>query len=115
MTSKINKASRWPLWLIAKYENCRMRVLTTGADKGETLPIFSFEEEAESFLGLAAPGSGWRIEVTTPEELTSVLLGPYADVQKVALDPLPVADSAVVDLVSLDRERFVRNLLDESR
>ncbi len=106
---------RRPLWLIAKHENDRMVVLTIerGSD-GETLPIFSHEEEAKVFLRLGAPGIAWEVRETTGEELISVLCGPCADVKKVALDPLPVVGGEMmVDLVSLGRENFVRNLVGE--
>ena len=107
--------ARRPLWLIAKHENGRMVVLTIerGSD-GETLPIFSHEEEAEIFLRLGAAGMGWEVRETTGEELISVLHGSCADVKKVALDPLPVVGGEMmIDLVSLGRENFVRNLVGE--
>ena len=106
---------RRPLWLITKHENGRMVVLTIehGSD-GETLPIFSHEEEAEIFLRLGAPGIDWEARETTAEELISVLCGPCAEVKKVALDPLPVVGGEMmIDLVSLGRENFVRSLVGE--
>ncbi len=102
-------------WIIAKRNCDQTAILNIDQGAGEALPIFSSEEEAEAFLGFSTQGSGWQIKATTPGELASVLLGPCAGVQKVALDPLPIAIGAVVDLVSLDRKRFVRDLLDESR
>ena len=80
----------------------------------ETLPIFSHEEEAEMFLWLGAPGACWRATETTAEELVSLLCGPCANVRKMALDTLPLfGDAAMAGLVSLLREDFVRNLMDE--
>jgi hypothetical protein len=79
---------------------------------GETLPIFSFEEEAEAFLRLAALGTGWRTRMTTVGELISVLYGPCVGVERVALDPLPVfGGGTMAYLVSLHRKRFVRSLV----
>ena len=81
---------------------------------GETLPIFSFEEEAGAFLQFAEMGTGWRTRMTTAGELISLLYGPCAGVERVALDPLPVFDGeTMMDLVSLLRERFVRILVGE--
>ena len=81
---------------------------------GETLPIFSFEEEAEAFLLLAALGTGWQTRMTTAEELSSLLYGPCAGVERVALDPLPVfGGEKMAYLVSLHRKGFVRSLVGE--
>lgn len=109
------KAARRPLWLISKHENGRTEVFTIHPGSGrETLPIFSHEEEAETFLWLGSPGAGWRARETTAGELVSLLYGPCVDVEKVALDPLPLfGDKAMGGLVSLLREDFVRNLVDE--
>ena len=80
-----------PLWLIAKHENSRAEVFTIHPGSvRETLPIFSHEEEAQMFLWLGAPGAGWRTRETTARELVWLLCGPYADVGKVALDPVPL-------------------------
>src|SRR5919112_4037216 len=107
-----SRAIRGPLWLIAKHENTRMAVHTIDCDVGETLPVFSHEEEAEAYLWLAAPvEAGWRARRTTAGELISVLYGPCAGANKVTLDPLPAFTGlTIVDLVSLDRERFIRSL-----
>jgi hypothetical protein len=89
-----------------------MDVLTLdpGGDR-EALPVFSFEEEAETFLQLEMPGMGWLATRTTAGELVSLLHGPCAGVERVALDPLPtVCGETMVDLVSLGRENFLRNL-----
>lgn len=107
--------ARRPLWLIAKQENVRLDVLTIHSDSdGETLPIFSHEEEAEMFLWLGTLEAGWRARETTAGELVSLLYGLCAVVGKVALDPLPLfGDDAMAGLVSLPWEDFVRNLIGE--
>jgi hypothetical protein len=109
------RAARRPLWLISKHENGRTEVFTIHPGSGrETLPIFSHEEEAETFLWLGSPGAGWRARETTAEELVSLLYGPCAGVGTVALDPLPLfGDKAMGGLVSLVREDFVWNLVDD--
>ncbi len=104
--------------MIAKHETSRMAVLTVDrGDAGETLPIFSHEEEAETYLWLAAPAeAGWQARRTTAGELISVLCGPCAGVKKVALDPLPASDGIeMTNLMSVGRERFLRSLMDERR
>jgi hypothetical protein len=86
-----------------------MGVFTLGSDDEETLPIFSFEEEAETFLWLGETGTGWRARETAAGELISLLHGPYAGVTRVALDPLPVAGEMVFDLAGWGRRDFLRD------
>jgi hypothetical protein len=103
-----------PLWLIAGHRTGWMDVLTINPGDGETLPVFSFEEEAELFLRFGTSGTGWRVRETTAGELTSVLYGPCAGVEKVALDPSPeIAGKALVSLVSLSLKDFVRTLMND--
>jgi len=96
-------------WLITKNQNGGMKVFTTLlAGGGEALPVFSYEQEAELFLGSLEAGSGWRVRESTAGELISVLYGPCARVKRVALDPLPeMVLERTVGFVSLCRERFV--------
>jgi hypothetical protein len=98
-------------WLIAKNENDRMEVLTFDCGSEEALPVFSFEEEAEMFLGLGGLGCSWRVRESWAGELVSVLYGPCAGVKEVALDPLPeMVAERTVGLVRLDRERFIDDI-----
>ncbi len=53
------------------------------------LPVFGFEEEAEMFLWLNTPGSGWKSRPTSCGELLSMLYGPCRRVDRVAPEPLP--------------------------
>jgi len=105
-------------WLIARNDNRRLEVLTTGEPGGEeVLPVFSHEEEAEMFLRLGQGGfDRWQARESTAGELISVLYGPCAGVERVALDPLPetVAETRANLFVSLDRERFVARLIDKA-
>ena len=49
-------------WLIARNENCRIEVFTIDLVEGnEALPVFSFEGEAQMYLGVEGSGEGWRV------------------------------------------------------
>jgi hypothetical protein len=114
--SKIRGLTRRPLWIITCYRNNRMEVLTIDPDgDGGSLPIFSFEEEAQTFLYLSEKdqeGRRWRSRETTVGELVSVLLAPCAGVRQVSLDPLPLSlGRAMLPYISVARERFVEDLL----
>jgi hypothetical protein len=104
-------------WLIAKNENRRIEVLTVLlAGGGEALPIFSYEQEAELFLGFQAAGSGWRVRESTTGELVSVLCGPCASATEVCLDPLPeMVAEGTLGLVNLSRKRFVNLVLSKGQ
>jgi hypothetical protein len=111
-----------PLWIIASHKNNRMDVLTIDPDDdgGSFLALFSFEEEAQTFLGLLEDDEkkkGWSIRQTSPGELVSVLLAPCAHAKGVALDPLPPLPFArvMLPLVKVKRELFVRYLLEERK
>ena len=120
MPSKISDLARRPLWIITCYRNNRMEVLTIDPDGngGGSLPVFSFKEEAQTFLGLSEDdqeeGRRWRSRETTAGELISVLMAPCAEVRQVALDPLPLTlgmGRLMASLCSVARERFVEELL----
>jgi hypothetical protein len=111
-----------PLWIIASHRNNWMEVLTIEPDDdGSFLAIFSFEEEAQTFLGLLEEDEKkkmkWSIRQTAPGELVSVLLAPCAHAKGVALDPLPPLPFArvMLPLVRVKRELFVRYLLEERK
>ena len=93
-----------PLWLIARQRCSGLEVLTIGS---YMLPVFSFREEAETFLHFRDAADGWHARETTCGELVSVLDGPCREVEHISLDPLP----EVVELVSLNRKAFVEALL----
>lgn len=104
------------LWIISKHENGRMEVFTLSCEGGQALPVFSFREEAEMFLDHGPPDGEWRVTEGAAGHLISVLYGPCAGVDSVALDPLPqmVADGSL-PLVSLKRRRFVRHVMAVSK
>ena len=100
-------------WLIVSQEGGFLGLLALGIAGGErVVPVFSFEEEAELFLRLGVPGSGWLVRETGAGELASLLSGPLSGAGRVALDPLPgwLAEG-VVGLVSTRRKDFVARLL----
>ena len=123
MPNKSRAVTRRPLWIISSYENNRMDALTIDPDlDGGFLAVFSFEEEAEAFLCLLGDEEkeekkkGWHSEQTTAGGLVSILLGPCAHVNGVALDPLPLPlGRAMLPLVSMSRDPFFRYLLEERR
>jgi hypothetical protein len=102
-------------WLIAKHENDRTMMLTVDSDGEESLPVFSLEEESETFISLHAPGTGWRARETTADELISLLYGLCSSVRKVALDPPGIGDEVPIGLLCLSRKRFVCNLMSEQK
>lgn len=102
-----------PWWLIVDRESGFLEVMALRLAGGrEVLPVFSFEEEAELFLRLGAPGDRWLVKETTSGELASLLLGPLSGVERVALDPLPgKLGGWLVGLVSIRRREFVARVL----
>jgi hypothetical protein len=78
--------------------------------------IFSFQEEAEMFLDLrlAASKDGWKVRQTSAGELVSILYGPCSGTEQVVLDPMPeIGGEALVDLLNMPRNDFLRFLLGE--
>lgn len=102
-------------WLIARNGNAGIEVLVLDRNSQKTLPVFSFEEEAEMFLRFGNVGGDWRIRESGGGELISVLYGLCAVVREVALDPLPeMVAERFVGLVSLDRDRFIERIMNRS-
>jgi hypothetical protein len=107
-----NKAAWRSLWLIATRARRGMRVLTIDIGGERVLPVFSSRGEGESFLRSEALEADWWPRETTAGELVSVLLGPCARVEKVALDPPPgLPETEITELVSMGRRDFVRHLM----
>ena len=102
-------------WLIARNDNGRLEILTTGRASGEeAMPVFSHEEEAEMFLRVGQVAfESWHVRESTSGELISLLYGPCAGVGRIALDPSPeMVGLVAVSLVSVTRERFLSWILD---
>ena len=57
-----------PLWLIAMQCCNRLEVFIIGSN---VLPVFSFREEAQMFLGLGHAADSWQVKETTCGELVS--------------------------------------------
>jgi hypothetical protein len=107
-------------WIIAKEAKdgfgrpaSQPDLLTVDLDgTGQALPVFSFEEEAETFLWLQRTEDGREVRETTPEELVSILYGPCADVGRVMLDPLPEIGVRMQNsLLGMDRNDFVESVM----
>jgi hypothetical protein len=104
-------ASTW--WLLAKDNNFGAGALIADCGGESALPVFSGEDEAEMFAWLGGTfEDGWRVRATTDGELVSILYGPCAGVERVALDPSPEMPPETIRLVSLSRERFVSWIFD---
>jgi hypothetical protein len=72
-----------------------------------SLPVFSHEEEAEMFLDLGGAGNGWRTRESSAGEIVSLLFGLCSRAGSVALDPSPLMTPEMLDLIKVDRGRFV--------
>ncbi len=99
--------------MIANRRFGEIAVLTEDPDgRGEGLPVFRFQEEAEMFLWLRGLVGDWEVRETTAGELVSVLYGPCADVGRVIFDPLPrIGASESVELEGVDRKTFVKTVM----
>lgn len=97
----------YPFWLVFERPGRPVTLRLSGV--GETLPVFSFAEEAELFLRLTAELDGPRIENVAAKELLSLVSDPRLDVRRIALDP-PGENVALACLVSVGREAFLRFL-----
>jgi hypothetical protein len=104
-----------PYWLIEKHEAGLTEALTLGLQGGaEALPVFSFEEEARTFLYLRGLGKGWRVRGVVTGDLLPVLFGTHESAEWVALDPVPEAGwEALTAIVSLSRQSFMERHLGE--
>jgi hypothetical protein len=102
-------------WLIVGQAKPRKTLTLHSRLRGEILPVFGSEEDADTFLKpLGAFVSGFTARPIAAEDLASVLWGPLCSVGTVALDPPPGLDTAaVLDLVSTDRQSFVEYLTEE--
>src|SRR5215203_3206423 len=79
--------------------------------KGLVLPVFSAGWAARGYLFAEAPGGGWYVRVCTPGQLISLLVGPCAGVEWIALDPRPGPRSGGEAANLMPRENFVDYLL----
>jgi hypothetical protein len=78
--------------------------------KGEMLPVFSAGWSARGYLfAEETPDWGWYVRACSPGELASLLVGLYAGVEWVALDPRPGGEGEAANM--MPRENFVDYLL----
>ena len=99
--------SRSSWWLVARNDGGLMEVLTL--DDGDTLPVFSGEDEAELFLWLREDAQrGWGVHQSSAEELVFVLSGPLSRAGLVVLDPsAEIFDGQGARSPGLGREEFL--------
>lgn len=76
---------------------------------GQVLPVFTARWAARGYLFSEAPGGGWYARACSPGEIVSHLVGLYADVRWVALDPMPGRRNGAANM--MPRENFVDYLL----
>lgn len=98
-------------WVItSRWRGLRDVMLLEESGGEQTLPVFGSEEEARSYLG---PHNGdWRVRKVHNTELISLLLRRRGEVRRVALDPIPGEDPA---LVSAGWGIFLDSLLGRGR
>ena len=81
----------------------------------DTLPVFSSKAAAEARLDTAPQDGGWYVRESYAGELISLVLGPFARVEWVAVDPPPGdrAPDAPPNLVYW--KTFVDDLMEQRR
>jgi hypothetical protein len=91
LATGVRGRSRAPLhYVVAKDGDEGLEVLRVPLrGNGEVLPVFSAGWAARGYLFAEAPGGGWYVKTCTPDELVSLLVGPCAGVDWVALDTRP--------------------------
>ena len=99
-------------WLIAGGTEPPGVFVADHAQLGRALPVFSFREEAELFLALGGLGGSWRAVESGAGDFLALLVGPYANVKSVVLDPLPaMLRDGTAGLVSLSLDAFMDRFL----
>ncbi len=103
-------------YVVAKDDARALEVLRVSLEgKGGVLPVFSAGWAARGYLFAEAPGGGWYVKTCTPGELFSLLVGPCAGVEWVALDPRPGPRRGGEVANVMPRENFVDYLLGLTR
>jgi hypothetical protein len=83
--------------------------------KGRVLPVFSAGWAAREYLFAEAPGGGWYVRACTPGDPVSLIIGPCAGVEWVALDPRPGPRCGDEVVNVMPRENFMDYLLGLTR
>lgn len=102
-----------PHYVIARHEAGGPELLHVPLKSGEeALPVFSSREAADDFLLSNTLASNWYVRESYAGELVSLLLGLYAGIGWVLVDPLS-GDLAAEDesAGTVHWERFVNRLL----
>lgn len=96
-------------WLIEKPGVVGAEMLTVRSDAGrETLTVFSFEEEARSYLRLGGFGKAWKVKKVVAGDILRALYASRGGAGWVALDPIPeIGHEALIDILSLSRQGFM--------
>jgi hypothetical protein len=81
----------------------------------EALPVFSSEEAARRFLSSSSLGKGWGVKGFSSGELVSVIFAFHTGTKGFLLDPPPGALSGDVRVSLVERNAFVRSLLETGR
>ena len=98
--------------VVARHGDNGLEVLRMPLEgKGEALPVFSARWVARQYLCAEAPGGGWYARACPPDEMISLLAGPCAGVEWVALDPMRGRRSVGELANVMPRENFVDYLL----
>jgi len=117
LTTGVPERSLAPLhYVVVRHGDKGLEVLRIRlGGKGEALPVFSAGWAASGYLFAEAPGGGWYVSTYTPGELVSLLVGPCAGVEWVALDPRPSPRSGGEVANVMPWENFLDYLLGLTR
>jgi hypothetical protein len=99
-------------WILCRGRECvRWPAVLDLPFFGETVAVFSFEEEARLFLDLRGAKDGLRPVRVSAGRLLSLFKGSWPGFGSVALDPIPELDAGtLLPLTTTSRERFVHFL-----
>ena len=98
-------------YVLAKAGDKGLEVFVLQMGKGQVLPVFSAGWAARGYLFAEAPGGGWYVRACIPGQLISLLAGPCASVEWIALDSRPGPRSGGEAANLMPRENFVDYLL----
>jgi hypothetical protein len=117
LTTGVPERSTAPLhYAVVRHGEKGLEVLRIPLEgKGEVLPVFSAGWAARGYLFAEGPGGGWYVSTYTPAELSTLLVGPCAGVEWMALDPRPGPSSGGEVANLMPRENFVDYLLGLTR
>jgi hypothetical protein len=117
LTTGVPEARPAPLhYVVVSHGDKGLEVLRIHLEgKGEALPVFSAGWAARAYLFAEVPGGGWYVREYTPGELVYLLVGPWAGIEWVALDPRPGPRSGEEAATAMPWENFVDYLLGSTR